>query len=129
MKLSERQHKFSRMMRLLLSFIFLNGCEVSFEGFTRPNNKLKFPDSEKKLTYQEILVFNRKSKVRYGKHNMKLAGDLTIWKDGKILKKEDYRKFGEYWESIGGRWGGRFRVKLKNYKTKIGWDANHFEGQ
>ncbi len=127
MKLSERQHKFSRIMNRLLTFIFKNGCEVSFEGFTRPSVKLNFPGSDKELTYQEILYYNHKSKVKYGKHNMKLAGDLTIWKNGKILNKEEYRKFGVYWEALGGRWGGRFGIKKKNYNKIVGWDANHFE--
>ena len=127
MKLSEKQHTFSRMIRRLLAFISVSGCEVSFEGFTRPSVKLKFPGSDKELTYQEILYYNHKSKVKYGKHNMKLAGDLTIWKNGKILNKEEYRKFGEFWEAVGGRWGGRFGIKKKNWKVSVGWDANHFE--
>ncbi len=128
MRLSERQHRFSRMMNQLLEFIFRDGCEVSFEGFTRPNDKLELPGSFKEATYQELLVFNKKSKVKYGKHNMKLAGDLTIWRDGQIISKECYRMFGEYWEALGGRWGGRFGVRKVKYKTKVGWDANHFEG-
>lgn len=129
MRLSERQHKHSRNICWLLQFIFNSGCEVSFEGATRPNTKLKFPGSTHKLSYQEILVYNKKSKVKWGKHNMKLANDLTIWKDGKLLKKNEYRKFGEYWELLEGLWGGRFGVKKVDYKTKVGWDANHFEGR
>jgi len=44
-----------------------------------------------------------------------LAIDLNLFKDGKYLTgTEDYRELGEYWESIGGAWGGRFN------------DGNHF---
>ncbi len=129
MKLSERQHIHSRMICKLLEFIFVSGYDVSFEGATRPNIKLKFPGSTHKLSYQEILVYNKKSKVKWGKHNMKLANDLTIWKDGKLLKKNEYRRFGEYWEWLGGRWGGRFGLKKLLYPIKVGWDANHFEGR
>ncbi len=128
MKLSVKQHRFSNMMWRLLGYIFESGCEVSFEGFTRPNVKLNFPGSDKELTYQQILYYNHKSKVKYSKHNAKLAGDLTIWKNGKILNKEEYRQFGEFWESLGGQWGGRFGVKKKNYKKIVGWDSNHFSG-
>jgi hypothetical protein len=60
---------------------------------------------------------------------MKLAGDLTIFKNGKVLGKEEYRLFGEYWEALGGIWGGRFGVRKTNYTKKVGWDANHFEGR
>jgi len=48
--------------------------------------------------------------------------------DGKInYSPEKYRPLGEYWETIGGRWGGRFGVEPQDYATKTGWDANHFE--
>jgi len=44
-----------------------------------------------------------------------LAIDLNLFKDGKFLQNtEDHRELGEYWESIGGCWGGRFN------------DGNHY---
>jgi hypothetical protein len=50
--------------------------------------------------------------LTYGKHNDRLAQDLIISKDGKQLKGEELRSIGEKWESLGGRWGGRFGLKL-----------------
>lgn len=48
-------------------------------------------------------------------HKIRLAIDLNLFKDGKFLQTtEDHRKLGEWWESIGGSWGGRFN------------DANHY---
>lgn len=48
-------------------------------------------------------------------HKIRLAIDLNLFKDGKYLTDtEDYRPLGEYWESLGGTWGGRFH------------DGNHF---
>jgi hypothetical protein len=42
-------------------------------------------------------------------HYIRLAIDLNLFYAGKYLKKTSYHKqFGEYWESIGGSWGGRF---------------------
>lgn len=42
-------------------------------------------------------------------HYKRLAIDLNLFKDGKYLTKtEDHKPLGEYWESIGGTWGGRF---------------------
>jgi hypothetical protein len=35
--------------------------------------------------------------------------DFNLFRDGQWLSKSDDHKFlGEYWESIGGSWGGRF---------------------
>lgn len=48
-------------------------------------------------------------------HMDRLAIDLNLFKDGKFLTDtEDHRPLGEYWESIGGTWGGRFK------------DGNHY---
>ena len=43
--------------------------------------------------------------------------DFNLFKDGKYLTAtEDYTQLGEYWESLGGCWGGRFSSA----------DGNHF---
>lgn len=61
-------------------------------------------------------------------HKLRLAIDLNLWKDGEYVSDpEEYRILGEKWEEMGGGWGGRFGVESKDYDTKIGWDANHFE--
>lgn len=62
----------------------------------------------------------RDSRCPYGskssKHSRRLAVDLNLFKDGKYLTKtEDHEELGEYWEEIGGIWGGRFE------------DGNHYE--
>ena len=59
------------------------------------------------------------TKVGYGHrksaHKLKLAIDLNLFKDGKYLDStEDHRQLGEWWESQGGAWGGRFN------------DGNHY---
>lgn len=49
--------------------------------------------------------------IRNSLHQLGVAGDLLLFKDGKYLtKSEDYRALGEWWESLGEdhRWGGRF---------------------
>ena len=48
-------------------------------------------------------------------HLNRLAKDFNLFKDGKLLTKtEDHKELGEYWELIGGTWGGRFN------------DGNHY---
>jgi len=46
---------------------------------------------------------------QYSLHYKRLAIDLNLFKDGIYLTKtEDHKDLGEYWESIGGSWGGRY---------------------
>ena len=48
-------------------------------------------------------------------HKLKLAIDLNLFKDGRFLSAtEDHTPLGEWWESQGGTWGGRFQ------------DGNHY---
>lgn len=48
-------------------------------------------------------------------HKHRLAIDLNLFKGNQWLQKtEDHKQLGEYWESIGGSWGGRFN------------DGNHY---
>lgn len=59
------------------------------------------------------------SGIAHSLHLIKLAVDLSIFKDGYLLKTvEDYRPFGEFWESLEPLccWGGRFAKP----------DADHF---
>ena len=61
----------------------------------------------------------RDDRCAYGQsfslHKKRLAIDLNLFKDGKWLTKtEDHLPLGEFWESIGGTWGGRFQ------------DGNHY---
>jgi len=50
------------------------------------------------------------------RHKSRLAIDLNLFKDGVYLRKtSDHKELGEYWESLGGIWGGRFN------------DGNHYE--
>ena len=57
---------------------------------------------------------------RSSRHRARLAIDLNLFRliDGKwtyCRKTEDHRQLGEWWESVGGIWGGRFN------------DGNHYE--
>jgi len=46
---------------------------------------------------------------QYSLHYKRLAIDLNLFRDGKYLTRtEDHQELGEYWESLGGSWGGRF---------------------
>lgn len=48
-------------------------------------------------------------------HKSRLAIDLNLFKDGRLCSStEDHKLLGEWWESQGGSWGGRFN------------DGNHY---
>lgn len=43
-------------------------------------------------------------------HYKRLAADLNLFKDGRYLQETiDHLPLGEFWESLGGTWGGRFK--------------------
>ena len=56
-------------------------------------------------------------------HRIRLAVDFNLFKDGVYLTEtEDHLPLGEYWESIGGTWGGRFLDAKGRPKP----DGNHY---
>jgi hypothetical protein len=104
MTVGELQRKFARMVGVLLNVIYEDGYECSFgEAFRTP----------------EQAAWNARdgSGISNSLHCIRLAIDLNLFKNGVFLTAvEDYRGLGEWWESIGGSWGGRFERP----------DADHF---
>lgn len=112
---NDRQFMFSRMLARLLVFLEQRGYDVSTGEAKRPQEM------------QEIYFRQGKTKTLKSMHSRGLAIDLSLFKAGKYLSNtEDYREAGEYWESLGGRWGGRFGDDPKTEEIE-GWDGNHFE--
>ena len=103
MTLREKQSKFVYMVSQLIAWAYANGYELTLgDGYRDPR------------------VFGIHGETRgYGKpysnHKLRLAVDFNLFKNGAWLQDtEDFRPLGEFWESIGGSWGGRFQ------------DGNHF---
>jgi len=84
--LIKKQSEFTRKVALLILFAYE-------EGYT--------------LTFGDAWA---QSGHRIGSlHYDRLAIDLNLFKDGIWLKEtEDHRELGEFWELLGGSWGGRF---------------------
>ena len=101
--LQQKQVKFARMIPRLIDKAFELGFEVTLGD-----------------AYRDPRVFGQMGEMKgYGNakscHKSRLAIDLNLFKDGAFLTTtEGHRPLGEYWESIGGSWGGRFN------------DANHY---
>lgn len=117
MKLSERQQEFTKRVELLLSWIHAH-----------PEWAITLGEVYRPKLLQYLYLWAKKSQTLRSKHLDRLAIDLNLFVDGKYTTDpEKYRPLGEYWEFLGGRWGGRFSLKKEDYDTKIGFDANHFE--
>ncbi len=95
--MGQKQRRFTRMLADLINFAYANGYELTVgDAYRDPR------------LHGEMGV-----KRGYGhassNHKQRLAMDFNLFKDGKFLQStEDHRPLGEYWESIGGSWGGRF---------------------
>ncbi|MGL5529087.1 MAG: M15 family metallopeptidase [Plesiomonas shigelloides] len=101
--LGQKQRRFTRMLAELITFAYANGYELTVgDAYRDPR-----------------LHGDMGVKKGYGhassNHKQRLAIDFNLFKDGKFLTStEDHRPLGEFWESIGGSWGGRFN------------DGNHY---
>ncbi len=93
-KLKEKQFEFTKAVGLLILYAYQLGFTLSF-GCARCAKEGHHIDN----SY----------------HYRGLAIDLSLFKNGIYLQNtEHHRQLGEFWESIGGTWGGRFN------------DGNHY---
>jgi len=84
MTLREKKSRFVLMVAELIIYVYENEYELTL------------PDCREKHMKNSL-------------HHIGLAIDMDLFKDGIYLDKtEDHLKFGLYWESLGGSWGGRF---------------------
>lgn len=105
MTLSEKQRKFTRMVADLIIWSYANGYELTFGEAWRPKAQAEANAASG-------------AGISNSLHTIRLAVDLNLFKDG-IYQSETaaYLSLGEFWESIGGSWGGRFKTRP---------DGNHF---
>ena len=95
MKLRQKQSKLALMVARLIIYAYSLGYEITLGDAYRD------------------------SRVRYGHrnstHRFRLAVDLNLFKNGRYLTStKSHQPLGEYWEAMGGSWGGRFN------------DGNHY---
>lgn len=119
MSVRSKQAKFHYMLGMLL----LKATEL--------NTSIVILELYRDMATQKAYVARGVSKTLNSKHLSGLAVDIAfledIQDDGKInFAKEKYRSLGEFWESLGGRWGGRFGDDPDTKKIE-GWDCLHFE--
>jgi hypothetical protein len=81
---------------------------------------------------QDSYIVEGKSKAKISYHTKRQAEDINIWDadtGANPISDEEWIMMGEYWESLSkyNKWGGRYSVPKKKYKTTVGWDRRHFE--
>jgi hypothetical protein len=104
MTLRQRQSKFARMVPRLLDKAHELGFDVTLGDLYR--DPRLHGDVGVKRGYGAASSY----------HKLRLAIDINLFRDGLYLAStEDHRELGEWWESIGGTWGGRFKVPDGNH--------------
>ncbi|HDT7442019.1 TPA: M15 family metallopeptidase, partial [Escherichia coli] len=96
MNLSEKQQLFAVMIADLIHWAQEHGYRLTFgEAYRTPE--------------QAALNAKTGKGIRNSLHTLRLAVDFNLFINGEYQTDTDaYRPLGEYWESIGGTWGGRF---------------------
>lgn len=92
MTLRQKQSKFVSMVALLIQFAYEQGYEITFGDAWAH-------DGHKEGSF----------------HYKRLAIDINLFRNGSYLSStESHRPLGDFWESIGGSWGGKWK------------DGNHY---
>lgn len=101
--LGQKQRRFTRMVGLLIEYAYEQGYELTFgDAYRDPRVHGHVGDKRSYSSANSL-------------HKERLAVDFNLFKDGKYLTAtSDHKSLGEYWESLGGSWGGRFK------------DGNHY---
>ncbi|HED3853626.1 TPA: M15 family metallopeptidase [Enterobacter soli] len=104
MTLSEKQQLFAVKVAQLILWADDHGYRLTFgEAFRTPE--------------QAALNAKKGSGITNSLHTQRLAVDFNLFIGGQYqTDSAAYLPLGEYWESIGGAWGGRFSKP----------DGNHF---
>lgn len=105
MTLSEKQQLFTVMISSLIVWAGENNYALTFgEAYRTPE--------------QARINAGKGTGISNSLHTQRLAVDFNLFINGEYkTRTEDYRPLGEFWESIGGSWGGRFKSNP---------DGNHF---
>ena len=119
MTLRERQSRFWVMVARLIACAEASGTPIVVLEWMRSKET------------QAIMVARGSSKTMNSNHLLGLAVDVCFiddLMDDSVINysREKYKLLGEFWETMGGRWGGRFGDNPATPQIE-GWDCGHFE--
>lgn len=106
MRLSDKQRHFTWMTAQLIKWAYQNGYGLTYgDAYRDPR------------LHGEYGVKGSYASAS-SEHKRRLAVDFNLFINGEYQQDtEAYEPLGVYWESIGGKWGGRLKRP----------DGNHFE--
>lgn len=91
--------------------------------------KATFGEAYRPQEMQDIYFKKGLTKKKYGKHQDRLAIDLNIFRDGKLLTSaQELKLVGTKWQSMNksNRWGGDWNGNGSTHDETFE-DPNHFE--
>jgi hypothetical protein len=103
MTLRRKQSHFARLIAHLIDHATHLGYEVTF------GNAWRSPEEAARLSSEGVGITK-------SLHCSRLAVDLNLFRDGRYLPSTNaHRPLGEFWEGLGGSWGGRFSTPDGNH--------------
>lgn len=110
MTLRQTQSHFAKLVPRLIDKAYELGFEVTLgESYRSPEEAARLAALGKG--------------IKNSLHTQRLAIDLNLFRNGYYLtSSESHRPLGEWWESQGGAWGGRFT----DAQGKPRPDGNHY---
>lgn len=109
MTLGQKQELFARLYGQLLCWIDEQGWAARLGEVLR--------------TKEQAEIYAAQGKgIKNSVHRLKLAGDLFLSVDGKVVwDGPEYKACGEYWKSLheSCRWGGDFRPRRDVYHFSL----------
>lgn len=120
--IGQKQRLFTRMTGQLIAWAYEHGYELSYGAALRTDEQAEInalgPAGRERLAQFIEGLFpalaakirnNRGSGIRTSLHELGLAIDFNLFRNDIYLETtDDHRPMGEFWETIGGSWGGRF---------------------
>jgi hypothetical protein len=102
MSLVDKQARFTVMTADLIHVARAMGYQLTYGWAWRPEEVSQYYASQG-------------TGIANSLHQLRLAVDFNLFRDGQYLyRTEDHQPLGEFWQSIGGTWGGEFN------------DGNHY---
>lgn len=86
-------------------------AEINALGFAGRERLAKMVEKEFPALAEKIRNNGKANGIRLSVHQLKLAVDVNLFKDGKYLPNtDDHKVLGQWWETLAPdcRWGGRW---------------------
>lgn len=125
MRLREKQSIFALNVAKLIAFAYKNGYEITLgEAYRTKSMQLLYFMGYKLMVFcgsLKLVKTKHLSKTMKSKHLIRLAIDINLFKDGRLLGKEDKELF----EPLATYW----KILNKNNTCGYfwGWDLGHFQ--